>query len=207
MAGGAFFNDVPRRFVLPVIVATAERESVFGPNDHRAVFKPARLKRLKHLAREHRCVPHIGHLAREKRPRLAPICAVVVQDFAELLVVEIDASTRTPAWVVFHAIGRVSNHEMRHAPPQQGLDLVSACAIAAHDPMPPQHPHIARPGDGFGLHGRRFVGVGFAFRRGVERGEQLVDFTQLEAGEADVVAFGHQVAHFQCKHTFIPPRI
>ena len=57
-------------------------------------------------------VPHVGNRTREQRPRLAPVRAVVVGDFAETLLVLLQAGLRAPSRIVVDPIRRVRHHQV-----------------------------------------------------------------------------------------------
>ena len=55
--------------MLPVIVTTAQRHPVFGPNDHGAVLEITLLQRSKDGVGERRSMPDIGHITGKQRPQ------------------------------------------------------------------------------------------------------------------------------------------
>src|SRR5580704_9727943 len=75
-------HHVPARLVLAVVMAAADREVVFGPNDLRAGLEAAGGQAVLHDAGLGPGVPNIGHRAGEQRPGLAPISPVVILNLA-----------------------------------------------------------------------------------------------------------------------------
>ncbi|MBK6403258.1 MAG: hypothetical protein IPF74_15770, partial [Rhodocyclaceae bacterium] len=85
------------------------------------------------------------------------------------------------------------------------MHLIGAGAIPAHDPMPPQHPHITQARHRQSRRWRDGVRVGKASiscRR--KHGVKLVP---PEAGQADVVTHAIKLDHFELEHFLIPPGI
>src|SRR5258708_32339266 len=84
-------HRVPARFVLPMIVAPAERKPILGPDDLGAHVEAGSLKGLLDLARVPARVPDIGNRSGEQGPRIPPVGAIIVSHFAERAGVAIDA--------------------------------------------------------------------------------------------------------------------
>ena len=78
-------HGIPAGLVLPVIIAAAQHQPVLGPDDLRADVEAAGVEALGHRRGVQRAVPDIGDVAREQRPGLAPVGAVVVQHLAGAL--------------------------------------------------------------------------------------------------------------------------
>src|SRR3981081_1916636 len=136
-------HRVPAGFVLPMIVASAERETVLGPNDLGAHLEAGGLKGLLDLARMPTSMPDICNRARKQRPGLPPTGAIVVRYLAELAGVEIDAGTFPPRRIVIHAVGRIGNHQLRLDPGQQPLGSFRGRAVTAKEVMRAKDPKIA----------------------------------------------------------------
>lgn len=105
-------HRIPAGFVLPVIVAAAQHQPVLGPDDLRPDGKASGGEAFGHGRRVQGSMPDIGDIAREQRPGLAPVGAVVVQDPAGASGL---CCTRlvAPGRIVFHAIGRIGHHQQR----------------------------------------------------------------------------------------------
>src|SRR4051812_26719041 len=73
-------HRVPARLMLPMVMAAREREALLCPDDLAADLEARRRERLLHGAGMAAGMPDIGDRAREERPRLAPVGAVVVCD-------------------------------------------------------------------------------------------------------------------------------
>jgi hypothetical protein len=99
-------------------------------------------------------VPDIRDVAREERPRLTPIGAIIVLNLAECSAADlsgsavgpsaIDRCAVTPPRIVFDAIGRVGDHQVRLDAAEHALDVRRDRAVAAEEAMPPEDPQIAR---------------------------------------------------------------
>src|SRR5262245_14250882 len=78
VAAAPLAHRVPARLVLPVVVTARKREAILGPDDLRADLKARGLERGLHRASVPPGMPAIRYVAREERPRLEPVCAIVV---------------------------------------------------------------------------------------------------------------------------------
>jgi hypothetical protein len=73
MTGCAILNRVPAGFMLYVVVAAADSKIVLGPDDLSSHHQAAGVKAVLHECGLSAGMPDIGNVAREKRPRLAPV--------------------------------------------------------------------------------------------------------------------------------------
>jgi len=104
--------------MLPVIMATAQHQTLLGPDDLTADLEPGHAKAFGHGGGVQRPVPDIGHLTGKERPGLAPIRAVVIGNLASAFRL-CGANLVAPARIIHHAIRRIRNHEMRCDPIQK----------------------------------------------------------------------------------------
>jgi hypothetical protein len=81
MPGAAVAHGVKAWLMLSVVVAAADDQLAFGPNDLRAHGKAANLKAGLNHPRMDAAVPDVGNIAGVQCPGLAPISAVVVGNF------------------------------------------------------------------------------------------------------------------------------
>ena len=90
-----------------------ENQTFLGPDDLGADVEAAGDKAFRDRGRVQRPVPDIGHIAGEEGPGLAPVGAVVVQDHAGALGLLAGQRFVAPGGIVFDAIRRVGDHEVR----------------------------------------------------------------------------------------------
>jgi len=83
MGLGAVADGVPTGFVLPMIVAPADRKVLLAPDDLRANIKFARPQAFGDLCAEEARMPDVTNVAFEVRPGRSPVDSIVIQDFAE----------------------------------------------------------------------------------------------------------------------------
>ena len=134
------------RLVLPVVVAAAEHQALFGPNDLRPDGEAASLEALGDGRRMQRAMPDVGDFAGEERPGLAPVGAVVIQHLAGA------AGARgtclvPPRRIVLDPIRRIADHQQRGHVAEHTLDVGRDRGVAAEQPVRPEQPEIARPAD------------------------------------------------------------
>src|SRR5215472_16986610 len=110
VAGLALAHGVPAAFVLPVIIAAAQREMLLRPNDLRAQLKPASRQAGGDDITVHSPVPNIGGISREQRIGLPPIGAIVVEHLALGERAGTAATVRSPGRVVSDPVGRIGDH-------------------------------------------------------------------------------------------------
>ena len=77
-------NGVPARFMLPVIVAAAQRKVLLGPDDLAADFKAGAFQRLRDGDRVDPGMPDVGDIARKQIVGRRPVDALIVEHFAGL---------------------------------------------------------------------------------------------------------------------------
>jgi hypothetical protein len=83
MPGAAVAHGVKAWLMLSVVVAAADDQLAFGPNDLRAHGKAANLKAGLNHPRMDAAVPDVGNIAGVQCPDLAPISPVVIDYFAD----------------------------------------------------------------------------------------------------------------------------
>src|ERR1700754_1709381 len=83
VASLAFLDRIPRRFVLPMVIAAANDQPRLVPNDLGADGKTSGFKASLQLGGMQRSMPHIGNDARKQCPGLPPVGLVVVEDFTD----------------------------------------------------------------------------------------------------------------------------
>src|ERR1700721_2135260 len=154
--GATLAHHVPARLVLAVVMAAADREVVFGPNDLRAGLEAAGGSAVLHAAGLGPGVPNIGHRAGEQRPGLAPISPVVIDYFADRprpdrlddragrnppgRPIARSAGLIAPSRVVINAVGRVGDHKVRRDATEHALDIRRDRAVAAEETGAAEHP-------------------------------------------------------------------
>ena len=90
--------------------------------------------------------------------------------------------------------GTSSRHQLLHR--------INRRAIPAHQPVPPQDPHVAFNGDGLLWHFWNRVLVGQTLWNFL--GEQRLNFVNVKAGQGQVKALGLQVAYLNSQQFLIP---
>src|SRR6266446_1398339 len=147
MAGLALAHGVPTGFVLPVVIATAQREVLLDTDDLRAQLQPASGEAGGDDIAVQGAEPDIGGISGEQRIRLPPVGAIVVEHPAlrELAVAEL--SVRPPAWIIADPVRRIGDHHVRLRSRQHWRDIGRAGAVTAANPMVVQQPYVAGPSD------------------------------------------------------------
>src|SRR5262249_1474551 len=83
MPDRALAHGIPARLMLAVIVAAADDEARFTPDQMTTHLKANGLERRLYLADEPGRVPDIGNIAGKQRPGFAPVDAAIVGDLAD----------------------------------------------------------------------------------------------------------------------------
>ena len=136
----------------------------------------------------------------------------IAQELAELLVahcIVLDGELVLGRPFVSHVVRRVGEQQVhQHPRPQQALHLIQARAVATQQPVLATDPHIARLGDGLGLHLGGLVGIGQALDRRLflSQAEQAVEFVLVKAGQLQVEVQVLQVLEFQGQQFLVPVR-
>ena len=86
----------------------------------------------------------------------------------------------------------------------QPLDIPDGRAVAAHHPMPPQQPHVARPGRRLLWRLGHLVGIGQAFGFPHLVGQQLVQAVGVKAQQVQVEVSRLQIGQLQAQHGVVP---
>src|SRR5690242_10746241 len=120
MASGT--HRVPAGFMLPVIIAAADHQSLLRPDDLGADGKVLTDQTFGNRPGMQRGVPDIRDVAGEERPGGGPVRALVVRYFANTRGL-VDAALMSPVRVIVHAIGRVGDHELRLVGERAGYSL------------------------------------------------------------------------------------
>ena len=129
---------------VPCFAPHGSHTPLLGPDDLRPDRKPALGKAVGDNAGAQRPVPDIGDLAGVEIPGRSPIRDLVVPDLALARGI-VDAPAMTPLRIIFDAVGRVGDHQMRHGIAQQKLHEVRVPAVAARDTMRSELPDVPRP--------------------------------------------------------------
>src|ERR1700720_3990280 len=143
----AFAHGVPAGFVLPMIIAAAQGEVLFGPDDLSARLQPASRQTGGGDIAVQSPVPNIGDIPGEQRIGLPPVDAIVVEHLALRQLAGTEAAARSPGRIVADAIRRIGDHQMRPRSRQHWRDIRRARAVAAADPVVSQQPYVAEPSD------------------------------------------------------------
>src|ERR1700687_3532936 len=83
LAGLPFPHRVPAWLMLKVVVAAADDDVVFSPDNLRASQKAGRLKTLLHHGRMQGAMPNIADIASEKHPSFAPVRTIIIVYLAD----------------------------------------------------------------------------------------------------------------------------
>jgi hypothetical protein len=100
VAGFSVAHRVTAAFVLPVIIATAQREVLLNPDDLRATLQPASRQVGTHDIAVQRSVPDISDIASKQRIGLPPVGAVIVQHLAPRQLAGTEATARPPGRII-----------------------------------------------------------------------------------------------------------
>src|ERR1700730_16418735 len=106
VAGPALAHGVPTGFVLPVVIATAQREVLLGPDDLSAWLQPASRQTGGNNVTVQSPGPDVGDIAGEQRVGLPPVGPIVVEHFALRQLAGTKAAARSPGRVVSDPIRR-----------------------------------------------------------------------------------------------------
>src|SRR6267378_2660634 len=100
VASPALAHGVPAGFVLPVIIAAAQGEVLFGPDDLSAQLQPAGGQAGGDDIPVQSPVPNIGDIPGEQRIRLPPVGAIVVEHLALRQLAGVVVAARSPGRLV-----------------------------------------------------------------------------------------------------------
>jgi len=194
-------DRIPARLVLPVVVPTPEDQAVLGPYDLPArMVKPRRGQAFRPPSWRATRHANVGDIAREQRPRLAPVGPVVVQDLARALG-DGDAGAVTPGRVIADAVWRIAHEQVRPRPVQSLRNRFRVRGVAAHQPMAAESPDIAQArGRVRGCLGG-VIGVCQAARA---NREQRVQLSEVETGERQVEPDVAQFAELDPEQVVVP---
>src|SRR6516162_3070876 len=180
----AFSHRVPAGFMAPMVVAPAQDEMRFGPDDLSAQLKPAGDQiAADHVAVE-RPVPHISDIAGKQRIGLPPVGAVIVEHLALRELAGTDPTARAPGWIIADPIRWVAHHQMGLRSRQHRLDIRRNGAVTTADAMVSQQPDVAGPG--YGLIGDIRDAVGIAQTARPQTGQDLFKPIRFEANQIKV---------------------
>ncbi|NKA76033.1 hypothetical protein GO290_05043 [Ralstonia solanacearum] len=199
---------VQDRFVLPLVIRTAKRETVLGPDDER---RPAATRlaerRLQHvqLTGGHRHVDGTSAVGNRRRQR----CQQEVVEAAAQVVVQ-DGPTRAALPVlgrigVVHVIGWIQKSHVRRLALQQPVVVLRDGRIPAQQPVPAQHPDVARMGD-------RILGH-FRQRRRLRLAvallpvHQISERVRIETRQRQVEVRRVERGQLGAQHGFVPARV
>src|SRR5215469_5246132 len=160
VAGLALAHGVPAAFVLPVIIAAAQREMLLRPNDLSAQLKPASRQPGGDDIAVRRPMPDIGGISRKQRIGLPPVGAIVVEHLALGERAGTAAAVCSPGRIVGHPIGGIGDHQMRLQFCQDQFDIGDAGTVAAANQVASHLPYIARPSYRLIGYFRDAVGIG-----------------------------------------------
>src|SRR5271169_3094337 len=106
-------HRVPAGFMLPMVVATAQREVLLGPDNLRARLQPAAGETGGDDIAMHGAVPDIGDIAGKQRIGFPPVGTVIIEhrSLREFALAEVAA--RPPGRIVADPIGRIGDHQAR----------------------------------------------------------------------------------------------
>src|ERR1019366_9714112 len=138
-------HGIPARFVLPVVVAPAQGEVLFGPDDLRADSEVRLLQSPRYLGCMQTGMPDVGDVAGKQSIRSCPVDSVIVRNAARL---PRPAQPRlfAPFGVVLDPARRVSHHQNGLERTKQSRDFFGRCGVAAQYPMGSADPEIPSTG-------------------------------------------------------------
>src|ERR1700746_1406684 len=113
MTALALAHGVPAGFVLPVIIAAAQREVLLGPDDLSTKLQPASSQTGGDDVAVQGPMPDIGHVPREQRIGHPPAGAIVVQHRALRKLAPAELAARSPGRLVADPIRRIGDHQVR----------------------------------------------------------------------------------------------
>src|SRR4051794_2567488 len=172
-------HRVTAAFVLPVIIATAQREVLLNPDDLRATLQPAGRQVGTHDIAVQRSVPDISDIASKQRIGLPPVGAVIVQHLAPRQLAGTEATARPPGGIIVDPVRRIGDHQVGLRSGQHRLDIRRVGAVATADPVVVQQPYVAGPSDRLIGYLQDGVGIGQTARS--QAGQDLVEPVRLEA--------------------------
>ena len=76
-------NSIQRRLMLPMVRAARKSWACLYPHDLSTETKLRCFERVGHGRRVQAAMPNVRHSARKQRPRLTPVCAVIVQNHSQ----------------------------------------------------------------------------------------------------------------------------
>ena len=99
--------------MLPMVVATTQREVLFGPDDLRARLQPAFGETGGGDIAMHGAVPDIGNIAGKQRIGFPPVGTVIIEHRSPRKVAVAKVAARPPGRIVADPIGRIGDHQER----------------------------------------------------------------------------------------------
>jgi hypothetical protein len=158
MAGLSFPDGVPARLMLKMVIAAADDDVAFSPDNLRASQKAGRLKTLLNHGRMQGAMPNIADIASEKHPSFAPVRTIIVVYLANRATAydaalaarrgTIDCGPIAPVGIITHPVWWIGHHQVGIGPVKQPTNIFRRCRIADQQPMPPQGPQIVTDGHG-----------------------------------------------------------
>src|SRR5215470_18851779 len=148
VASLALAHRVPAGFVAPMVVAPAQGEMRFGPDDLSAQLKAAGGQIAANHVAVQRAVPHISDIPGKQRIRRPPIGAVIVEHLALRELAGTDPITGPPGRIIADPIRRVAHHQVGLRSGQHRLDIRRIGAVTTADAVVAQQPDVAGPSDG-----------------------------------------------------------
>src|SRR4051794_5171108 len=129
MARPALADSVVSRLMAPVVVAPADHQAAFVPDDLGSNGKARRIETCLHLTGVKRPVPDVSNSAGKQRPGFSPVGSVVILDSAGGEVAWRGCKALAPGGVVADPIGRIGDHQVRRDPIQRAGNVVSVRAV------------------------------------------------------------------------------
>src|SRR6516162_3405152 len=198
----ALAHRVPAGFMAPMVVAPAQGEMRFGPDDLSAQLKPAGDQiAADHVAVE-RPVPHISDIAGKQRIGLPPVGAVIVEHLALRELAGTDPTARAPGWIIADPIRWVAHHQMGLRSRQHRLDIRRNGAVTTADAMVSQQPNVAGLSDG--LIGDIRDAVGIAETARPQTSQDLVEPVRLESGQSEVETAEFEITQLTAQQIGVP---
>src|SRR5262245_47024224 len=134
-------DRVPAWLVLPVVISTADHQTLLGPNNLRSNAEAVARQTFGHRGRMQSSMPDIGNVAGEEAPGGVPVCLLVVAHLAAPLGF-VDPSAMTPGGVVANAVGRVGDHQVGRHSCEQSSDSGRICAVTASNAVRSRRPYL-----------------------------------------------------------------
>src|SRR4029077_2582171 len=107
----ALAHRVPTGFMAPMVVAPAQCEMRFGPDDLSAQLKPAGGQIIADHVTMQRPVPHISDIPGKERIGLPPVGAVIIEHLALRELAGTDPPARPPGGIIVDPIRWVADHQ------------------------------------------------------------------------------------------------